>query len=82
MENPCSYLNGSYENNLYDMGNAYSLSKKNRMWPWNFIMIIVMYKINSKMDKDLKGTKIKEKLAFYVGEIVGEICTLISISLL
>ena len=72
MENPCSYLNGSYEDNLCDMGSAYILSKKNRMWPQNFIMITVIYLKEKK--------KKKERLAFYVDGIAGEILILISIS--
>ena len=76
MENPCNYLNGSYEDNLCDMGIAYILNKKNRMWPQNFIMITVIYL------KGKKKKKTKERLAFYVDGIAGEIHILISISML
>lgn len=71
MENPCSYLHGSYEDNLCDIGSAYILNKKNRMWPQNFIMITVIY---------LKEKKKTKQKAFYVDGIAGEIHILISIS--
>lgn len=41
-KNSCSYLNDSFEDNMYGMESTYILSKKNRMSPQSCIVIEVI----------------------------------------